>query len=70
MRGPVKIAAVLLVIALLSALGYFASNYARHDLETSDLSDVVRHQASGDFVHLSLGFTHYQLDGPEGAPTV
>jgi pimeloyl-ACP methyl ester carboxylesterase len=70
MRGPIKIAIVLVVIALLSALGYFASNYARHDLESADVNDAVRHQAAGDFVPLSQGFTHYQLDGPEGAPAV
>jgi pimeloyl-ACP methyl ester carboxylesterase len=70
MRDPLKIAIVLVVIALPSALGYFASNYARHDLETAEVNDAVRHQAAGEFVHLSQGFTHYQLDGPEGGPTV
>jgi pimeloyl-ACP methyl ester carboxylesterase len=70
MRGPLKISGVLLAIALVSTLGYFAANYARHDLETTELTDAVRHQASGDFIRLSDGLTHYQLDGPEDKPTV
>lgn len=69
-RGPLKILAVLLAIALCSAIGYFASNYARHDLETADLTEAVRHQASGDFIRLSDGLTHYQLEGPEDKHTV
>ncbi len=39
--------------------------------ETRDLDDAARAQASGSFIQLSDGCTHYQLGGPEkGRPVV
>jgi pimeloyl-ACP methyl ester carboxylesterase len=55
----------LAAIVLLSG-GYY---YAR-DPERSPLDDAARQSAPGKFIHLSDGFTHYQVDGPDSGRTV
>lgn len=62
--------ALVLAIFLCGTGAYFATNYARYNPETSDLTDAVRHHAPGDFIRLSDGFTHYQLGGPESGRTL
>jgi len=38
--------------------------------ETEELNVTTRAHAPGDFAHLSDGFTHYELDGPENGEVV
>ena len=38
--------------------------------ETKDLNELTRREASGSFVQLSQGVTHYELSNPEAAHTV
>jgi len=38
--------------------------------ETRELSELTRREASGSFIQLSDGFTHYELSNPEVAHTV
>ena len=38
--------------------------------EYEELNQNTREKLSGDFVHLSAGYTHYELDGPEGGEVV
>ena len=48
-----------------------AGLYAAVDPERRDIDDAVRALAGGQFVKLSDGYTHYQLDGPsDGRPVV
>ena len=51
---------VYLVLVLAGAAGL----YAAVDPERRDIDDAVRASAGGQFVHLSAGYTHYELDGP------
>ncbi|MBZ5705944.1 MAG: alpha/beta hydrolase [Acidobacteriia bacterium] len=62
--------AVALALVIAGTGAYFATNYARYNPETSDLTDAVRHRAPGDFIRLTDGLTHYQLEGPENGRTV
>jgi pimeloyl-ACP methyl ester carboxylesterase len=47
-----------------------AAAYLLANNEKKTLNDEVRFGLPGQFVQLSNGVTHYQLNGPEGAPTV
>jgi pimeloyl-ACP methyl ester carboxylesterase len=38
--------------------------------ETKELNDLTRQEASGSFIQLSDGFTHYELSNPEADHTV
>src|SRR5512138_1528004 len=38
--------------------------------ETRELNELTRKEASGSFVQLSDGFTHYELSNPDAEPTV
>ncbi len=38
--------------------------------ETKELNDLTRKEASGSFIQLSDGFTHYELSNPEAENTV
>lgn len=38
--------------------------------ETKELNDLTRQEASGSFIQLSDGFTHYELSNPEAKETV
>jgi len=70
MRQSRKVAAFLVIILFSGMVSYFTINYARHDPETSVLNDDVRRRATGSFVRLSNGITHYELQGPPTARTV
>lgn len=70
MRNRLRIAGVVLAVVVLIGGIYFGVNCARFDQESSELTDAVRRQAGGSFIHLADGYTHYQLAGPEHARTV
>ncbi len=38
--------------------------------ETKELNELTRREASGSFIQLPYGFTHYELSNPEEEPTV
>jgi hypothetical protein len=38
--------------------------------ETKELNEVTRREASGSFIQLSDGFTHYELSNPQAQETV
>jgi len=65
-----KIVAMALVAFLAGSVAYFCVNYDRHDHETKVLTDDVRRHASGSFLLLSDGFTHYEMAGPVDGRTV
>ena len=54
----------VVVIVVGSTAAYFEIQCGRHDLETRDLNDEARREASGSFVRLPGGVTHYQFAGP------
>ena len=67
-RDPWRIgfaAAALLLVAGLAALYAFAPK-----VETLVLDERARAGAGGDFIALDDGMVHYELAGPEAAPTV
>jgi pimeloyl-ACP methyl ester carboxylesterase len=69
-RSTPAIAAVLLIpVAAVTALPLM--RYLQSDQETLAMDDQTRRQASGSFVKLSNGVTHYQLGGPaSGVPVL
>lgn len=48
----------------------FLMTYSLIDQEKIKLNDTVRASLPGQFVKLSLGVVHYELAGPENAPTI
>jgi len=69
-KRVLRIVGVAVLASLAAACLYFAVNCARHNDERDEIDDAVRHSASGSFVHLSDGYTHYELAGPEGGRVV
>src|SRR5438067_7104597 len=68
-RSLSAIAAVILIpLAAVTTLPLV--RYAQSDRETSALDDQTRRQASGSFVNLSAGVTHYELGGPAGGTPI
>src|SRR5271168_5083920 len=65
-----RIAGVAVLSSLAAACLYFAVNCARHNVEREEITDAVRRKATGSFVHLSDGLTHYELAGTESGRTV
>ncbi len=65
-----RIGGVSLLSAIAAACLYLAVNCASHNAEREEITDMVRQRASGSFVRLSDGFTHYDLAGPEGGRTI
>ena len=59
------IAGTLAILMFILAVAYFIAN-----TEKEPLNDEVRSGLPGQFVQLSNGVTHYQLNGREDAPTV
>ena len=59
MRRFVKVAVVLLLIVAAGGGLYVAA-----DPERLEIDQAVRASAPGQFVHLSDGFTHYEIGGP------
>jgi pimeloyl-ACP methyl ester carboxylesterase len=56
---------VTAIIVLILVAAYFFS-----DTEKAVLDDEVRSALPGQFVELSKGMVHYEIAGPDGAPTV
>lgn len=56
---------ILLALVLL-----FVSLYLILNVEKLELTDAARENAVGDFVELSEGMVHYQLEGPADSPLV
>jgi len=56
---------ILLALVLL-----FAGLYLFLNIEKLDLTNTERDKAAGDFVELSAGMVHYQLEGPADSPLV
>ena len=69
-RSAPAIAAVILIpVAAVTALPVM--RYLQSDQEALTMDDAARRQASGSFVKLSDGVTHYQLGGPaDGVPVL
>ena len=64
-----KIRNIFLWILLGSVL-LFASLYLILDVEKLELNDTARENAAGEFVELSEGMVHYQLEGPADSPLI
>jgi len=64
-----RIKKVLLSI-LLALVLLFVSLYFVLNVEKLELTDAARENAAGDFVELSEGMVHYQLEGPADSPLV
>ena len=64
-----RIRKVLLSI-LLALVLLLASLYLILNVEKLDLTDAARENAAGDFVELSAGLVHYQLEGPADSPLI
>lgn len=58
---------VLIGMAVLMTLAVLPLFRSR---EKKKITDEVRRRASGEFVHLSKGFTHYEAVGPEDGPVI
>jgi len=56
---------ILLALVLL-----LVSLYLILDVEKLELTDAARENAAGDFVELSGGLVHYQLEGPADSPLI
>jgi pimeloyl-ACP methyl ester carboxylesterase len=55
---------------LLGLVLLFACIFLILNVEKLDLTNAVRDDAEGDFVELSAGLVHYQIEGPEDATLV
>src|SRR5215471_8625837 len=66
-----KRALAIVVAALAVVCVLFYAFYTRRNPETRTLDDAARRSATGKFVRLSDGVTHYEVSGPDsGAPVV
>jgi pimeloyl-ACP methyl ester carboxylesterase len=65
-----RIVGVVVLASAASMCLYLAVTCAQHNVEHEELTDAVQQNASGSFVLLSDGFTHYELAGPENGRTV
>lgn len=59
---------IALALLLVGAAGYFAFRFA--DPEREEITATTRTLVPGRFVHLSDGFTHYELAGPANGDVV
>jgi pimeloyl-ACP methyl ester carboxylesterase len=59
-----------LLVVLALAIGGLAVAHAVRDPERADLDDAARRQASGRFVKLADGITHYDVAGPDSGQRV
>jgi len=64
-----RVRKVLLWI-LLALVLLLVSLYLILDVEKLELTDSARENAAGDFVELSGGLVHYQLEGPADSPLI
>jgi pimeloyl-ACP methyl ester carboxylesterase len=70
-----KIVAIVLVLLAAATAAYAYVVYRRADQEKLTMDDAARQSAEaraygGSYVRLGLGVTHYELAGPNDAPTV
>jgi len=65
-----RIVGIVVLASAASMCLYLAVTCAQHNVEHEELTDAARQNASGSFVHLSDGVTHYELAGPENGLTV
>lgn len=67
--APAIVAVILIPVAAVTALPVM--RYLQSDQEALTMDDTARRQASGSFVKLPDGVTHYQLGGPAaGVPVL
>lgn len=57
---------ILLLVAVLGLIGF----YKVKDLETEALTSETRKEATGKFIQLTAGLTHYEIAGPDSAQTI
>ncbi|HEV3198756.1 MAG TPA: alpha/beta hydrolase [Bryobacteraceae bacterium] len=71
MRRSAPAIAAIILIPLAAVTGLPVMRYLQSDQESLDMDEQARRQASGSFVRLSDGVTHYQLGGPStGVPVL
>jgi pimeloyl-ACP methyl ester carboxylesterase len=68
MRSTRWLRRIVFLLVLLGVAGFVAFRMA--DPEKRDLDATVRTLVGGRFIHLSDGFTHYELGGPESGDIV
>jgi pimeloyl-ACP methyl ester carboxylesterase len=61
---------IAVLVLVLGTVAGSAALYSNANLETLDLDDAARREAPGDFVRLTDGYTHYEIDGPPDGPLV
>src|SRR6476661_1407463 len=66
MKRALGVSAAIVGLLLVGAYGF----YAARNPERSTLDEAARHEATGKFVRLSDGLTHYQIDGPDSGRVV
>lgn len=69
MKGFKKAVYFLLGLLIVVALGFYVF-YLFKNVETKSIGDADRAEASGKFIKLSDGITHYEVAGPDSAKTV
>ncbi len=75
MKRLLRLAVIALTVVALAAAAALLVIYHRHDQEVFALDDAARNTNvirayGGSYVRLPAGITHYELAGPENAPTV
>jgi pimeloyl-ACP methyl ester carboxylesterase len=66
MRRSAPVIAAVVLIPIAAVAGLPLMRYLQSDQETLVLNDEARSHASGSFVKLTDGVTHYQAGGPQG----
>ncbi|WP_431200990.1 hypothetical protein ACQ86K_09235 [Mucilaginibacter sp. P19] len=62
---------IIIVIFLVGAASLILYGFYRYNnKETKTLTDTSRKNVPGNFIKLSQGVTHYQLEGPDSAQVV
>lgn len=69
MKRSKKIIYVVLALLVLVAIGFYGF-YAFNNVESKLIGDEDRKNASGSFIKLSDGITHYEIGGSDTAKTV
>ncbi|MEO6631178.1 MAG: hypothetical protein ABIN13_05630, partial [Mucilaginibacter sp.] len=59
----------ILFLAVIASI-YFVIIYKKSDMEKKALTDEDRKGTTGQYIKLSLGVTHYQIDGPDTGQVV
>jgi pimeloyl-ACP methyl ester carboxylesterase len=61
---------VTIIVLLIFAAAALAIFYFHFDKENKVLTEETRKTTPGNFIELSAGFTHYELDGPDSGKVV